>query len=194
MLIVVRHGRTAHNASRRLLGHLDLPLDELGVRQAAAIASSEGFSSVERVVSSPLLRARTTAEAFGRPVEIDPRWIEIDYGIHDGLPLAEVPPSMWASWAQDPDWAPEGGESLGSVGRRVRAACEDLWAEAALHDVVVVTHVSPIRSAVKWGLGLADATEARFMVETASVSRIGPGARGGRALFSFNEIHHRPSR
>jgi broad specificity phosphatase PhoE len=193
MLIVVRHGRTAHNASRRLLGRLDLPLDELGVRQAAAIAASAGFSTVERVVSSPLLRARMTAEAFGREVEIDSRWIEIDYGIHDGLPLVDVPSSMWASWAHDPDWAPEGGESLAAVGRRVRAACEDLWAEAASHDVVVVTHVSPIRSAVKWGLGLEDATEARFMVETASVSRIGPGARGGRALFSFNEIHHRPS-
>jgi broad specificity phosphatase PhoE len=193
MLIVVRHGRTAHNASRRLLGRLDLPLDELGGRQAAAIGRSELFASVERVVSSPLQRARATAEAFGRPVEIDDRWIEIDYGIHDGLPLVDVPSTMWAAWAEDPDWAPEGGESLGAVGRRVRAACDDLWADAASRDVVVVTHVSPIRSAVKWGLGLADATEARFVVDTASVSRIGPGGRGGRALHSFNEIHHRPS-
>lgn len=193
MLIVVRHGRTAHNASRRLLGRLDIPLDELGERQAAALGRSPLLASAERVVSSPLLRARTTAEAFGRPVEIDDRWVEIDYGVHDGLPLGEVPAAMWSAWSDDPDWAPEGGESLAAVARRVRAACEELWAEAARRDVIVVTHVSPIRVAVKWGLGLDDATDARLVVETASVSRIGPGRTGRPALHSFNEIHHRPN-
>jgi broad specificity phosphatase PhoE len=192
MLIVVRHGRTAHNATRRLLGRLDLPLDELGERQAAALGRSGLADGGARVVSSPLLRARTTAEAFGLPIEIDERWIEIDYGIHDGMPLADVPRTMWSAWSDDPEWTPEGGESLAAVGRRVRAACEELWEEAARRDVVVVTHVSPIRAAVKWGLGLDDDTDAHLFVETASVSRIGPG-RSGRALHSYNEIHHRPS-
>jgi broad specificity phosphatase PhoE len=192
MLIVVRHGRTAHNASRRLLGRLDVPLDELGRRQAAALARSEVLASVSRVVCSPLARARATAAALGRPVEIDERWIEIDYGVHDGLLLTEVPASMWSAWDHDPEWAPEGGESLAALGRRVRAACEELWAEAVDHDVAVVTHVSPVRAAVKWGLGLEDAVAARLFVDTASVSRIGPG-RSGRALHGFNEVHHRPS-
>jgi broad specificity phosphatase PhoE len=193
MLIVVRHGRTAHNASRRLLGRLDLPLDELGERQAAALGRSGLLAPGTRVISSPLARARATAAAFGRPVEIDERWIEMDYGVYDGLPLADVPASLWSAWDDDPEWAPEGGESLAAVGRRVRAACEELWPAAIENDVAVVTHVSPIRSALKWGLGLEDATEARFFVETASVSRIGPGRRG-RSLHSFNEIHHRPNR
>jgi broad specificity phosphatase PhoE len=192
MLIVVRHGRTAHNAAGRLLGRLDLPLDELGRRQAGALGRSGVSASISRVVSSPLARARETAEAFGRPVEVDSRWIEMDYGVHDGLPLAEVPPTLWSAWADDPEWAPEGGESLAAVGRRVRAACEDLWAEAAERDIVVVTHVSPIRAAVKWGMGLGDASAVRLFVATASVSRIGPG-RSGPSLCSFNEIHHRPS-
>jgi broad specificity phosphatase PhoE len=193
MLIVVRHGRTAHNASHRLLGRIDLPLDELGRRQAAAIGRSVDLDSVSRVVCSPLVRARETAEALGRPLEIDDRWIEIDYGVYDGLPLAEVPTSLWTAWSHDPEWTPEGGESMASVGRRVRVACEELWEEATSRDVVVVTHVSPIRIAVKWGLGLDDATDAHLFVDTASVSRIGPG-RYGPALHSFNEVHHRPSR
>ena len=84
MLFVVRHGRTAANASGLLLGRLDPDLDELGVRQATAAAAALG--SVDRVVSSPLLRTRHTAEAFGREVEVDDRWIEMDYGEFDGQP------------------------------------------------------------------------------------------------------------
>ncbi|HAZ55902.1 MAG TPA: hypothetical protein DCY78_01570, partial [Acidimicrobiaceae bacterium] len=72
MLFVVRHGRTAANASGLLLGRLDPDLDELGVRQATAAAAALG--SVDRVVSSPLLRTRHTAEAFGLEVEVDDRW------------------------------------------------------------------------------------------------------------------------
>jgi broad specificity phosphatase PhoE len=193
MLILVRHGRTAHNASRRLLGRLDPPLDRLGGRQAAALAASGVLAGVERVVSSPLLRARSTAEAFGRTVELDERWVEVDYGVYDGLPVADVSPSAWASWDADPEWAPDGGESLAAVGRRVRAACEELWACAAAGpDVAVVTHVSPIKAALAWALGVGDEATTRMFVEVASVHRIGPGRRGP-ALYSFNEVHQRPS-
>ena len=63
-LIVVRHGRTEANAARRLLGHLDLPLDELGQLQAEALVATVG--RVDRVVSSPLLRTRQTAAGLRR--------------------------------------------------------------------------------------------------------------------------------
>lgn len=196
MLILVRHGRTAHNAGRRLLGRLDVALDPLGRRQAQALA--DAFEVVRgdgdppaRVVSSPLVRARATAEAFGRPVEVDERWIEIDYGVRDGQLLAEVPSSFWDSWQADLSWKPEGGESLADVGRRVRDACEDLWPEAAERDVIVVSHVSPIKAAVAWALGVDDAINWRMHLDVAAVSRIGPG-RGGPGLWSFNEVHHRP--
>jgi broad specificity phosphatase PhoE len=192
MLILVRHGRTAHNASRRLLGRLDVPLDELGERQAAALGSSPVFAHVTRVVSSPLGRARRTAEALGRPVEIDPRWIEVDYGVFDGLPLGEVPDTLWNSWRDDVEWTPEGGESLGDLGRRVREACEELWVDAAKEDIAVVSHVSPIKAAIGWGLGLETDVSFRLFIDTASVHRIGPG-RFGPALQSFNETSHRPS-
>lgn len=173
-----------------MLGRLDPPLDEVGERQAAALAASAALAGVARVVTSPLTRALRTAEALGAPVEVDGRWTEIDYGVYDGLPLGEVPPEVWASWKADPEWTPDGGESLAAVGRRVRDACEDLWAEAADRDVAVFTHVSPIKAALGWALGLsvAEAAAARTFVEVASIHRIGPGP----ALHSFNELP-RPS-
>ena len=190
MLIVVRHGQTRPNAEGLLLGRLDPPLTELGRAQAAALAGAVG--PVDRVVSSPLLRARTTAEAFGRPVDVDDRWIEIDYGVHDGRPLASIPPDLWARWRSDPGFTPEGGESLAAVGRRVAAACDDLAAGAAAGDVVVVTHVSPLKAAVVWALGSEDQSLAwRLFVEVASVTRILVTERGP-VLRSFNETHHLP--
>jgi broad specificity phosphatase PhoE len=190
-LILVRHGRTAHNASRLLLGRLDVPLDELGLRQAAALGQVDVLRHAHRVVSSPLTRTRQTAEAFGRPFEVDPRLLEVDYGVYDGRPLDQAT-ELFRHWPADVAWTPEGGESLADLGARVRAACDDLWPEAQEHDVVVVTHVSPIKAAVAWALGVGDEITARLTVDVASVHRVTPGGRGRPALRTFNETHHRP--
>ncbi len=192
MLILVRHGQTAHNASGRLLGRLDLPLNDFGRVQSAALGKVALLSQAVRVVSSPLARTYSTASALGPDITIDDRWMEIDYGVYDGMALADVPAELWQEWARDPEWTPEGGESLADVGRRVRAACDDLWVEAADSDVVVVSHVTPIKAAVAWALGVGDAATWRMYLETASVCQIGKG-RAGPALRTFNETHYRPS-
>ena len=192
----MRHGRTASNASRRLLGRMDVPLDDLGRRQAEALGRSPLLRPVTRVVSSPLRRARDTAAALGRPVTVDERWTEIDYGIFDGLELDRAG-DLFRQWGRDIGFIPEGGESLMSLGSRVRAACDDLWPEASVDDVVVVSHVSPIKAAVAWALGVDDETTWRMFVDVASVSCIGPGRPGARApvpsLRLFNDTHERPS-
>ena len=89
MLFVVRHGQTAANAAGQLLGRADVALTDIGREQAKALAAAVG--PVDRVISSPLQRARQTAAAFASPVEIDDRWTELDYGIYDERPLADVP-------------------------------------------------------------------------------------------------------
>src|SRR5262249_27421092 len=152
-----RHGRTAHNASRRLLGRLDIPLDDLGRRQAWALGRVPTLRGAARVVSSPLSRARATAASLGPSVTIDDRWSEIDYGVYDGLTV-DAASELWHQWDCDISFVPESGESLSSVGRRVREACDELWPEALDRDVVVVTHVSPIKAAVAWALGVGDET------------------------------------
>ena len=191
MLSVVRHGRTAHNAGRRLLGRLDPPLDALGRRQADAIGRSLG--PVDRIVTSPLLRTRQTAAAIAEvvdaPVEVDDRWIELDYGELDGVPLAEVSAELWSAWRADTGFAPPGGESLAELGRRVRSACESLATEAATSHVVVVSHVSPIKAAVGWALGVGDEVGWRMFVTPASLTRIAVSPRGP-SLRGFNDQAH----
>jgi broad specificity phosphatase PhoE len=187
MLYVVRHGQTAANAAGQLLGRADVPLTDLGRRQAEALASA--LRPVDRVISSPLQRARDTAAAFGCPVEIDDRWTELDYGIYDERPLGDVPAEMWQKWRGDAEYAPPEGESLASVGRRVRAACDDVAAAAVDADVVVVSHVSPIKAAVAWTLDAGDPVTWRMFVAVASITRVAVTERGP-VLRSFNEVAH----
>jgi broad specificity phosphatase PhoE len=187
-LIVVRHGRTEANAAGLLLGRrVDPGLDDLGRAQAAALAGA--VLGAARVVCSPLRRARETAEALGLPVEVDDRWAEMDYGDLDGTPIADVAPEEWARWRSDPDHRPPGGESIAALGARIRAGCEALAAEAADADVVVVTHVSPIKAAVAWSLGVDDSVAWRMFVAPGSLSRISVGARGP-SLHTFNDTSH----
>jgi broad specificity phosphatase PhoE len=187
VLIVVRHGRTTANAQGLLLGRTDPELDELGARQASALGAA--VAGAARVVCSPLLRTRQTAEALGRPVTVDERWIELDYGVLDGVPLRDVPRSTWAEWQADLAWAPEGGESLADLGVRVRAACEDLADECAERDVVVVTHVSPLKAAVAWALSTTDDVTWHLYAAPASVTRIST-AGPRRSLHAYNVTTH----
>lgn len=183
MLIVVRHGRTDANAAGLLLGRLDPGLDDEGRRQAAALRTV--VAGAARVVCSPLRRARETASALGLPTAVDERWIELDYGVLDGTPMRDVPSELWARWQQDLAYAPEGGESLAAVGERVRAACEDLADECAERDVVVVTHVSPLKAAVAWALDVGDEVTWHLYAAPGAVTRISTGGPR-RSLHAYN--------
>ncbi len=66
---------------------------------------------------------------------------------------SDLPPALWENWRTDVSWRPPGGETLGEVEARVTGTCEELSSDAARSDVVVVTHLSPIRAAVTWALG-----------------------------------------
>ncbi len=195
MLVLVRHGESTGNAAGQLVGRLDAPLTERGRSQAAFVGKV--LTPPARIVTSPLARARASAEAIavatGRPLDavvVDERWVEADYGVLDGCELAAVPAEAWRRLRADPHYRPEGGESLAEVGARVRASLEELFAEdgdgaRGEADVVVVSHVSPVKAAVCWALGLPDDGAWRMHLATASVTRI--GWSGGPVLHAFNE-------
>lgn len=190
---MVRHGRTALNAQGRMQGRLDEPLDDVGRRQAASLGAylSAELAPDDIVVSSPLQRARHTAEAIaaGREVIVDERWIELAYGEFDGRLQSDVPATTWAQWRNDDSFAPTGGESLQEVSSRVVDACAHWAALATDRRIVVVSHVSPIKAAIVWALGADLALSWRMRLDTAAVSRLAV-AGDSASLTSFNETHH----
>lgn len=187
MLILLRHGRTAANQAGLLQGRLNQDLDEVGQAQAERCAAHiTGGVDVDHVIASPLKRAQQTAAAFGREVETDERWIELSYGEYEGVPHADVPSEVWQMWRNDFNYVPPGGESLATLDTRVREACEELVERASRENVVVVSHVSPMKSAVGWALGVDIGISWNCHLDHASICRI--DIRGRRPILSaFNE-------
>lgn len=190
MLILLRHGQTTANAQSLLQGRIDLDLDVVGQQQAAMCGQfvRQHFPHA-RIVSSPLLRAQQTAFAISPHVEIDERFIELDYGSWDGVAMSAIDPAQWAGWRSDPHFRPPNGESLVELDERVRPALEDLREEAMEKHIVIVSHVSPIKSAVTWALGTGPESTWRMHLDRASMCRIAVTARGA-TLASFNETGH----
>lgn len=197
MLYLVRHGQTAANAAQQIQGQRDLELTALGHEQVAALALALPVATAAAVICSPLRRARQTAAALGAAcaTTIDDRWIEMDYGEFEGAPIAEVRHALWEHWSADPTWAPTGGESHAAVAARVAEACEDLRArfgpddrdEDGGGDVIVVTHVNPIKMAVAWTLGVGPQVTGRMFVPLASITTIDIG-RPNPVLTSFSAL------
>jgi alpha-ribazole phosphatase len=172
VLILVRHGQTDPNVRGLFLGRADPPLTEAGYRQACALAAA--LPTADRIVSSPLARARHTAAvlAGAAPGDTDAPGVEVDYGELDGCPPSALGERSWQTWREDPDFVPAGGESLAAVCERVRQACEELAEDAAQGNVVVVSHVSPIKAAVTWALGVGVEVGWRMFLGDAAVCRI----------------------
>ena len=197
-LILVRHGSTAHSLEYRFSGRNDLPLDPAGSAQAAALAArAPSLGRVAALVSSPLRRARQTADwiasALGVPVTEDDDVAELDFGEWEGLTMSEVTarnPTALADWAASPDVAPPGGESITALTARVARARDRLVRAYPEQRVVVVTHVTPIKALVRTVLGAPAASLHRMHLDTASVSRIDHWAGRAASLRLFNDTSH----
>ncbi len=146
-LILLRHGETDWNAELRMQGHRDIPLNTVGLAQAAAAAPSVAALSPELIISSDLSRARRTAEAVaaltGLGVRADQRLRETSMGLWEGLTRDEVIagwPGQWQRWrATNAHIAPPGGESRIEVATRAAAVVADLD-DGAIRRVLLVAH------------------------------------------------------
>ena len=141
------------------------------------------------MISSPLRRCRETAAAITADIEIDDRLIEIAYGELEGVPVSDVPAETWRAWRSDSGWAPPGGESHDQLATRVWSVLDEHAAEAADRDIVLVSHVSPIKAALAWALGVGIEVSWRSFVAQASILRIAT-AGPTPSLQSHNEVHH----
>lgn len=151
-LLLVRHGETDDNAADRFQGQLDPRLNDRGREQSLELARSLEGEGLRALYSSPLLRARETAEIIGAHLGLepvyDPRLMEADTGDWTGALYSEViaeAPDGFRAWrAADPAFRFPGGESVAEQGARVSAALAD--ARAAAMPAVVVTHGGSIRA------------------------------------------------
>ncbi|MFE5480848.1 bifunctional RNase H/acid phosphatase [Nocardia sp. NPDC056541] len=176
-LLLLRHGQTALSVERRYSGRGNPPLTDLGreqVDRAAKMLAAKG--DIAAVVSSPLQRARSTAEAaasaLGVPLRILDGLTETDFGDWEGLTFAEAAerdPLLHRDWLGDPSIPAPGGESFDQVRERVEGVRRDLVALYPGQNVVVVSHVTPIKTLLQLALGVGPSLLYRLHLDLASL-------------------------
>lgn len=147
-IVAIRHGETAWNAEKRLQGQLDIGLNELGREQARRLFDALAGEEFSAVYASDLIRARATAEAFARPagiaVQTDRALRERGFGIFEGHTYAEIEqrwPDETLRWRRrEPDFAPEGGESLVAFQARCVSAALRIAAAHPGQSIALVAH------------------------------------------------------
>ena len=164
LILVARHPRPRIGA-RVCYGRTDVPLAEPAEAGADALLAAIGPDPVERIVSSPLLRAALVARAVaartGVPLHTDDRLAEMDFAAWEGLAWSSIPRAEIDAWAADPlRYRPGGGESVADVLLRVRRAWTGVASSA--DNTLVVTHAGPIRCLlhIAQGVPILDAIQA----------------------------------
>jgi ribonuclease H / adenosylcobalamin/alpha-ribazole phosphatase len=196
--LLLRHGQTALSVERRFAGRGDVPLTDLGTRQASAAATRlAARGGVDLVVSSPLARTFATAEvvaqATGAELLVDDDLVETDFGEWEGLTFAQVMarwPEEMAAWTASVDAAPPGGESLADAARRALAALDRLLSEHGRKTIAVVSHVTPIKTIVCRALLAPPAALFRINLDVGSLSEVDWYADGPALVRSLNDTAH----
>lgn len=176
--LLLRHGQTELSVDRRYSGRGNPALTDLGRRQAEAAAQYLAQrGGVAAVVTSPLQRAYDTAAAaakvLGLDVTVDDDLIETDFGAWEGLTFAEAAqrdPDLHRRWLRDTSMAPPQGESFDSAAERVGRARARIVAEHAGETVLVVSHVTPIKTLLRMALDGGPSILYRLHLDLASLS------------------------
>lgn len=196
--LLLRHGQTPLSIERRFAGRGDIPLTATGAAQARAAAArlAQG-PKVDLVVTSPLRRTRATAQAVAdavrAPLEADEGLAETDFGAWEGLSFAEVMerwPDQMVQWRTQEEAAPPGGESFATVAARVNAALDRLLAAHEGKTVVVVSHVTPIKTLVCRALLAPAAALFRMHLDVASLCEVAWFSDGPALVRSLNDTWH----
>jgi len=150
-VLLVRHGETEDNAADRFQGRRDTQLNDRGREQSRALARTLRAEGLRAIYTSPLQRARATAQIVGAVLGLEPvldgRLMEVDAGDWSGRRYDDVEPAELRRWrAADPAFRFPGGESVTEQAARVAAALADV-AGGPL-PALVVTHGGSIRTVV----------------------------------------------
>ncbi|GAA2393334.1 bifunctional RNase H/acid phosphatase [Streptomyces coeruleofuscus] len=199
--VLLRHGETPLTPQKRFSGSggTDPSLSDIGRDQAgraAALLARRG--TIQAIVSSPLARTRETAgiiaARLGLDVSVDDGLRETDFGAWEGLTFAEVRerhPDDLTAWLASPDAEPTGGgESFAATATRIAATRDKLIAAYAGRTVLLVTHVTPIKTLVRLALGAPPESLFRMELSAASLSVVAYYADGNASLRLLNDTSH----
>ncbi|KPJ53505.1 MAG: hypothetical protein AMJ37_01350 [Dehalococcoidia bacterium DG_18] len=196
-LILVRHGETSWNQENRVLGHTEIELNEKGRKQAERLALALKDETLAAIYSSPLRRARETAEEIARfhglEVVTDDGLKEVDAGELDGLTFQEMMErygDFLKEWVKDePSLRMPGGESIAELQQRTWPAVERMVRDHPDGIVILVSHAFAILSIICKAIGLSLSHFRRLRLSTASISILNFGGRG-TSLVLFNDTCH----
>ncbi|QLJ00686.1 bifunctional RNase H/acid phosphatase [Streptomyces sp. NEAU-sy36] len=200
-LVLLRHGETPLTPQKRFSGSggTNPPLSDTGREQAHRAAEAlAARGTIETVLASPLARTRETAEIVAArlnlDVHIEDGLRETDFGAWEGLTFGEVRdryPDDLNAWLADTEARPTGGgESFAETAARIEATRDRLVTAHAGHTVLLVTHVTPIKTFVRLALGAPPESLFRMELSAASLSAVAYYADGNASVRLFNDTSH----
>jgi broad specificity phosphatase PhoE/ribonuclease HI len=204
-MLLLRHGQTPMSLERRYSGRGEPSLTPLGERQAlgaaARLSAMDSVDASTPIITSPLGRTRQTARALadatGGRVGIHEGLIETDFGGWEGLTFAEAAerdPEIHRRWLGDSSVPTPGGESFDTVYRRVLKTRDELISAHSGQTIVVVSHVTPIKSLLRMGLDAGPSLLYRLHLDLASLSIVEFYPDGNASVRLVNDISHHPDK
>ncbi|MDQ0760350.1 bifunctional RNase H/acid phosphatase [Streptomyces canus] len=199
--VLLRHGETPLTPQKRFSGSggTDPSLSDIGREQAERAAEALARrGTIQHILASPLTRTRQTAaavaERLGIEVTVEDGLIETDFGAWEGLTFGEVReryPDDLNTWLSDPEAEPTGGgESFAATATRIAATRDKLVAAYAGRTVLLVTHVTPIKTFVRLALGAPPESLFRMELSAASLSSVAYYADGNASVRLLNDTSH----
>lgn len=198
-IFMVRHGETALTPFRTFsgAGGSDPELSPHGLWQAERVAAAIASLGITTVIASPMQRTRETAAVIaatlGVQAQTDPRWLEVAFGAWDGRNFADIVATEAEAmdrWLADPEFQPPGGESYRQMAARVDEAIAELRQRAIGERILVVSHSTPIRHAVRQALEAPEHSAHRLEVLPCSISMIAYWPDGTSLVRAVNETAH----
>lgn len=197
-MLLVRHGQTSLSIDRRYSGRGNPSLTDLGRDQAKGVAARLArHGGIDAVVSSPLDRARQTAaavaEGLNQPVVVHDGLTETDFGAWEGLTFREAADrfaDLHGRWLSDTSVRPPEGESFDEVRTRIVSVRDDLATTYSGKTIVVVTHVTPIKTLLQLALDAGPSLLYRLHLDLASLSIAEFYGDGGASVRLVNDTSH----
>ncbi|MEG1547772.1 MAG: histidine phosphatase family protein [Clostridia bacterium] len=198
-LILARHGQTDWNSHQMVQGRTDIPLNETGKRQAAALGERLKNAGISAIYSGPLSRAYDTgcemARSNGCGVTKCDKLTEIKFGVWEGMEFFAIAagyPALWKQWCDRPDECQiEGAETLDTIAERTMQALERIIKQHSPDDTVAIaSHTMPIKLIVAHYTGIPFGSIHRIRIDNCGYTELNVEDMNMGKLIVLNDVSH----